>query len=90
MGFKLNLKHENKDVEKFEVFHTILHNDKTGESLAEEYVGMIQDGRYTVSLQAFCKYGSSKWSQPITIEKNDEVRHFMLFLLLFLLLQREL
>ena len=87
LEFKLSLKNEN--VEIFEkIFHTFLQNDKTGELLVEEYVGMIQDGQYRVSLQAICQYGISKWSEPVTIEKSHAVRYLMIFVTFSLICQK--
>ena len=76
----MNLKNESEDIQKIEkVFDTILRNDETEELMAEESMGMIQNGQYTISLQAFSKYGISEWSEPVTINKEDVVRLLMLF-----------
>ena len=61
LNYKINLKHENEDVENIEkTFKIVQQHDERRALLAEENIGKIQEGQYTFKLQAFCKYGTSE------------------------------
>lgn len=72
LNYKLNIKHEkeNREIIKRN-FKIIKQHDETRELLAEEDIGMIQKGQYTFTLQALCKYGTSKWSEPVKSNRSD-------------------
>ena len=80
LKYEVNLKHENEDAKNIgNIFQVIQQNDEKGELLAQEDLGIIEKGQYKIKLRAFCQYGSSKWSEPATAVKSDDVRILFTF-----------
>ena len=77
MTYKVILKNENEDEEKIEItFETTQTTGETRELVTNLDLGMLQNSRYTLSLETFCKNHESKEKkrgiqENKNVERND-------------------